>query len=89
MEFIPIAPDLIPRISYIQVAIPVHTKDKSQSEKIIEYILSSDGKAAYEKYGYLTNEKEAREFAPGATIGGEYKLPPKYFKLIKDGVLTK
>ena len=38
----------------------------------------------YKKYGYIISLNEAKKFAPYAKIGGEYKLPEKYFKLIRN-----
>ena len=46
-------------------------------------MLSEEGRAVYKKYGYLTEKKEALKFAPGAKIGGEYKLPGKYFQIVR------
>ncbi len=83
MDLILIKPEQIPRLSYIPIAIPVCTKDRKLSESFIEFVLSEKGKEAYKKYGYLTEKKDALKFAPGASIGGEYKLPKKYFNIIK------
>ncbi len=83
MTYVPIAPEQIPRISYIPISIPVYTKDKTLSETFIDYVLSRKGKAIYEKHGYLTDKSEAKKFAPQATIGGEYKLPANYFERVK------
>ncbi|MFH1998341.1 MAG: molybdate ABC transporter substrate-binding protein [Planctomycetota bacterium] len=83
MDFIPIAPEKIPRISYIPISIPVYTRDRNLSEAFIEFVLSERGKAAYEKFGYMTDLEEAQKFAPSATVGGEYTLPPDYFDRIK------
>jgi len=83
MEYVPIASELIPRISYIPIMIPVHTKSRELSEEFIEFVLSDRGKAVYEKLGYLIDEEQAKKFAPAATIGGEYQLPADYFQRIK------
>ncbi|OGL47069.1 MAG: molybdate ABC transporter substrate-binding protein [Candidatus Schekmanbacteria bacterium RBG_13_48_7] len=89
MTYVLISPESIPRISYIPVSIPVYTKDKVLSEKFIDFICSSKGKKVYEKLGYLTDKSQALEYAPNASIGGEYKLPDKYFELIKNGIFTR
>jgi len=83
MDFVPIAPENIPRISYIPISIPVYTKDINLSKEFIEFVLSPAGKAAYKKFGYLSSVEEAKAFAPNAPIGGEYKLPTAYFDLLK------
>ncbi len=84
MEFIPIAPEKIPRISYIPISIPVYTKDVSLSKRFIDFVLSPKGKAVYEKLGYMAKETAAKSFAPGANIGGEYGLSDNYFDFIKN-----
>lgn len=84
MDFVPINPQQIPRISYIPISIPKYTKDINLSKTFIEYTLSPIGQAIYKKYGYLSKLEDAKAFAPKASVGGEYTLPDKYFKLIKE-----
>ncbi len=78
MEYVPISPDRIPRISYIPIAVPVYTRDPDLSEKFIDFVLGPQGRAIYEKFGYVTSRKKALTFAPGAGIGGEYTLPADF-----------
>lgn len=89
MTYVPLAEDKIPRISYIPISVPIHTRDRKLSERFIDYVLSEKGKAVYEKYGYLTDRKKAEALAPAATIGGEYKLPTDYFERVKKFVKKK
>lgn len=84
MEYVPIDPESIPRISYIPIAIPVHTRDLQLSRSFIEFVLSPAGLSVYEDLGYLTDLERARELAPRASVGGEYDLPDGYFDLLKD-----
>lgn len=83
MTFVPIAPERIPRISYIAVSIPVYTRDRKLSEEFVEFVLSDKCRAIYEKYGYITDPEEARTFAPNARIGGEYHLPDDFYTHLK------
>ncbi|MFH1842476.1 MAG: molybdate ABC transporter substrate-binding protein [bacterium] len=83
MEYVPIAAERIPRISYIPITIPVHTRDAELSRAFIDFVLSPRGKAIYRKYGYLVSREEAQQFAPQASIGGEYRLPEQYFELLR------
>ena len=83
LEFVPIAPERIPRISYVPISIPVFTKDSNLSKTFIAFVLSSLGKEIYEKHGYITSLEEAKEFAPQAQVGGEYTLPVEYFDLLR------
>jgi len=84
MAYVPLSPDRISRISYIPISIPVCTKDMALSKAFIDFVLSPWGRSIYEKHGYITSEEKARAFAPQAQIGGEYKLPPEYFELLKE-----
>jgi molybdate transport system substrate-binding protein len=84
MEVIPIAPEKIPRISYIPISIPIYTKDVALSKAFIAFVLSPKAKAIYEKLGYIAKETTAKTFAPKASIGGEYALSDTYFDFIKN-----
>jgi molybdate transport system substrate-binding protein len=84
MDCVPLAPENIPRISYIPISIPVYTKDVALSKAFIEFVLSPRGRSVYEEYGYLTSLEEAKALAPQADVGGEYKLPSEYLDLIRD-----
>ena len=84
MDYVPIAPNRIPRISHISIAIPTYTKDVDLSEDFMRFVLSPWGKSVYERHGYISSMEKAHEFAPQASIGGEYTLPPQYFKVLED-----
>lgn len=84
MDYIRLAPENIPRISYIPISIPVYTKDIALSNAFIEFVLSPWGRSVYERHGYLTSLEKAKAFAPQARVGGEYRLPREYFDLIRD-----
>lgn len=74
----------IPRLAYVPIAIPVFVKDRKLAENFIDYVLSPDkGGKIFKKWGYMADMKEAKKHAPKAKIGGEYKLPKKYFKYLK------
>ncbi|MCP4599541.1 MAG: molybdate ABC transporter substrate-binding protein [Proteobacteria bacterium] len=89
MVYVPIDVKNIPRISYIPISIPVHTKDMALSKMFIDFVLSPVGRAAYEKHGYLTDRKKAMDLAPKAKIGGEYTLPADYFDRVKKFVTDR
>jgi molybdate transport system substrate-binding protein len=84
MAYVAIAPQSIPRISYIPIAIPIHTRDLQLSRSFVEFVLSPAGLSVYEDLGYLTDLKRAEELAPRASVGGEYTLPDGYFDLLRD-----
>ena len=83
MDFVPIAPDRIPRIATVSIAIPVHARDMEISKSFIDFVLSPHGRGVYESLGYITSREEALAMAPKAAVGGSYSLPDRYFDLIK------
>ncbi|HQO77736.1 MAG TPA: molybdate ABC transporter substrate-binding protein [Thermodesulfobacteriota bacterium] len=68
-------PDEIPRIAYIPLAVSTFTQNRKRAEEYIDLVVSAEGKAIFKKWGYFTDEQEARTYAPHARIGGEYTLP--------------
>lgn len=68
----------LPRLAYIPAAL---TRDFCQNragaQAFLDYLVSPEGRAIFAKWGYITNESEARKHAPSANIGGEYVLPPE------------
>ncbi len=84
VKWIKINKKQIPRLSTIPIAIPVFAKDRRQSENFINYVLSpKKGGKIFKKFGYIFDVKKAKKYAPESKIGCEYKLPEKYFELIK------
>ncbi|MBU1077926.1 MAG: molybdate ABC transporter substrate-binding protein [Spirochaetes bacterium] len=83
LKYIPIPEKMLPRLSFVPVAVPVYTKNRHRSEDFINFLTSETGKKIYKKYGYITSLKEAKQLAPHARIGGEYILPEEYFRLIR------
>ena len=83
IERVLIPPERIPRLSYVPIAIPVFARDRDLSRRFIDFVLSPAGLEFYRRYGYITSREEAFAYAPRAGIGGEYRLPKKYFELIR------
>ena len=83
MDFIPIKKKALPRISYIPISIPIYTRDKKESQRFIDFVISEKGKQIYRKWGYVADRTIALSFAEQATIGGECILPGEYFQLIR------
>ena len=76
-------PDQIPRLAYVPGAISTFTKDRESAQKFLDFLTSPEGQEIFSKWGYITTEDEARQFAPNAEIGGEYELPENYEPLVK------
>ncbi|MFH1939109.1 MAG: substrate-binding domain-containing protein, partial [bacterium] len=71
-------PDQMPRLAYIPAAISTFSEHPKEAKQFIEFLKCPKGQQIFTKWGYLSTEKAARKFAPGASIGGEYKLPADY-----------
>jgi molybdate transport system substrate-binding protein len=79
IETITLRPEEIPRIGYIPIIISKFTQDKALAQKFIDFLLSSHGKAIFQKYHYLMDLQEARYFTkPHTPVGGEYLLPDEW-----------
>jgi molybdate transport system substrate-binding protein len=78
-----LSPEQLPRIAYIPGAITKFTQDSESARKFLDFLVSPEGQAIFRKWGYITTESDAREFAPQAEIGGEYQLPASYEPLLK------
>lgn len=84
VKWIKIDKKKIPRLAYVPIAIPVFVKDRKLAENFIDYVLAREkGGEIFKKWGYLADANKAKKHAPEAKIGGEYKLPEKYFRLLK------
>jgi len=75
IETVYLGPDQIPRIGYVPIAISKSSKQGALAQQFIDFVTSDEGKAIYAKWHYLISEEEARQFAPQATVGGEWELP--------------
>ena len=79
IETIYLKPEEIPRIGFIPIAISKFTRDKTLAQTFIDFLLSSNGKAIFQKYHYLTDIYKARHFTKSDTpVGGEYLLPEEW-----------
>ena len=75
MDVVLLAPEEIPRLAYIPAGTLRHARNPGGAETFVAFMKSTEGLAIFQKWGYMTEEKAAREFAPLAKIGGTYTLP--------------
>jgi molybdate transport system substrate-binding protein len=76
IETIYLKPDEISRIGYLPIAISKYTRDRSSAQKFIDFLLTREGKAIFQKYHYLMTPQEARRFTrPDTPVGGNYLIP--------------
>ncbi len=79
IETIYLKPSEIPRIGYIPIAISTYCRDKGLAQKFIDFLLSTEGKEVFQKYHYLMDLQEARQFTRSETpVGGEWRLPEEW-----------
>ncbi|UCD85304.1 MAG: molybdate ABC transporter substrate-binding protein [Deltaproteobacteria bacterium] len=76
-------PEQLPRLSYIPGAISIFTHDRNSAQRFLNFLTSPEGQEIFIKWGYVATESEAKNFAPHAEIGKEYKLPETYKPLVK------
>jgi molybdate transport system substrate-binding protein len=76
-------PEQLPRLAYIPAAISSYSKEKEAAGAFIDFLTSTTSQEIFRKWGYQVTEAEARKYAPGAKIGGEYQLPDSYKALLK------
>jgi molybdate transport system substrate-binding protein len=78
IDVVYIGADQLPRIAYIPGAITKFVADKASSQAFLDFLVSREGQAIFQKWGYITVESDARKYAPNAQVGGEYQLPSYY-----------
>jgi molybdate transport system substrate-binding protein len=75
MDAILLKPNQVPRLAYIPAVELKDAKNPDGAKAFIDYLASREGQNIFRKWGYLTSEAEARQYAPQARIGGIYTLP--------------
>jgi molybdate transport system substrate-binding protein len=56
--------------------------NRELAEAFIEFLVSDEGRAFYDKWHYLTTEEAARKHArAGTPVGGEWTLPSGWQKM--------
>jgi molybdate transport system substrate-binding protein len=79
IDVVYLEPQQVPRLSYIPGAVSRFAQDKESAMEFLAFLVSPDGQKIFGKWGYIATEEGAREYAPDAEIGGEYKLPDTYW----------
>jgi molybdate transport system substrate-binding protein len=83
IDVVYLEPQQIPRLSYIPGAVSRFAQDGESAREFLDFLVSPEGHEIFSKWGYITTEEEAREYAPNAEIGGEYTLPDTYRPLVR------
>jgi molybdate transport system substrate-binding protein len=83
IDIVYIQPDQLPRLAYVPAAVTTVATDPETAQRFVDFLVSPEGQAIFQKRGYISSEADARKFAPDAEIGGEYRLPEDYQELMK------
>jgi molybdate transport system substrate-binding protein len=83
IDIVYLQPDQLTRLAYIPGAISTFARDEENAQRFLDFLVSAEGQQIFSEWGYITTEDEARQYAPNAEIGGEYKLPDNYEPLVK------
>ncbi len=76
IETVFLKPEEVPRIGYIPAAVSRFTRNRSQAEQFVSFLISSEAKGIFKRHGYLMTIEEAKKYAlPSTPVGGEYLLP--------------
>ncbi|MDD3553521.1 MAG: molybdate ABC transporter substrate-binding protein [Deltaproteobacteria bacterium] len=81
IETVPLKKDEIIRIGYIPIAISAFSKNRDLAQRFIDFILSEEGRAIFQKYHYLMTPDEAFAYiGEKKPVGGEYVVPSEWIK---------
>ncbi len=75
VETVYLEPAQVPRIGYVPIAVSKFSEQPELAQQFIDFITSDEAQDVYRRWNYLTTVEQAREFAPQATVGGEWELP--------------
>ncbi len=71
LKAIPLRREEIPRISYVSASIAEKSRNKEMAEEFLMFLTSQEGRAIFEKHGYITDKHRALTLSnTSALIGG-------------------
>ncbi|MCJ7768974.1 MAG: molybdate ABC transporter substrate-binding protein [Dehalococcoidales bacterium] len=82
IDIVYMQPEQLTRLAYIPGAVLTFTQDRESAQRFLDFLVSAEGQQIFNKRGYIATEDEARQYAPDAEIGGEYRLPDSYEPLV-------
>ena len=71
--------DEIPRLAYYSAGISRTSRNREETGRFIDFLISPAGKEIFSRWDYIATEAEARTYAPHAEVGGDYVLSPGYY----------
>jgi molybdate transport system substrate-binding protein len=58
LDVVPLAPEQLTGIGEMQVAVSSYTRDRGLAQGFVDFLLSAEGKAVFEKHGYIVDVEE-------------------------------
>lgn len=65
IEIIYLSPHQITGVGKMQIALSVFSKDRKSAQKFIDFATSSEGKAIFQKHGYIVDAERVKKYYPG------------------------
>lgn len=69
IEVIWLPPEQLPGIGRIQAAVATYSENHELARSFVDFLASADGRAAFEKHGYIVDAREIAKYWPSAGIG--------------------
>ncbi len=81
IDTIPLDKSQVIRIGYIPIAVSKFTSNRQSAQKFIDFLLSEQGRAIFQKYHYFMSADEASAWiGEKKPVGGEYVVPKDWIK---------
>ncbi len=64
LDVVPLGPDQLTGIGEMQVAVSTYAEDRDLAQSFVDFLLSAEGKAVFEKHGYIVDAEEVEEYWP-------------------------
>ncbi len=82
IKHIPLAPEQLPRISYLAGSVSKNTIQKQTAEKFLDFLTSERGREIFRTRGYLVDQKEVLTRTARGQVGGSFEISGDYHRLI-------
>lgn len=62
IETIELSPEQLTGIGEMQIAISMYSKDAKSAQQFVSFVTSAEGKAIFEKHGYIVEREEVNKY---------------------------
>jgi molybdate transport system substrate-binding protein len=81
IDTIPLDKSQVIRIGYIPIGVSKFTSNRQSAQKFIDFLLSEEGRAIFQKYHYFMSADEASAWiGEKKPVGGEFVVPEDWIK---------